>query len=422
MSKHLHKRVDDVFLKFILEKYTSKQLSIKQACQQLNIGKSQLFRLLKRYSQDPNNFSIQYYRNSPKRISPELEKIIIKELKNDKKLIDDPTVPINKFNYSYIKQQIFNKHNLDVSTPTIIKRAKEINCYMAPRKRVKHDREVLTNYPGELIQHDSSLHLFAPSSQEKWYLITSIDDYTRYMLYAQLQRRETSWTHISALENVIYSFGIPLSYYVDSHSIFRFVQGRDSNWRHHKKLTDQVTTQFKHFLNDLDIKITYALSPQAKGKVERPYQWLQDHLVRTCARENIKSIDKAQEVLKHEIHQYNNKWVHSTTKEIPVIRLNKALKSNSSFFREFSIPSPYESSKDIFCLREERIVDAYHKISFNKLKLRVKGVPLREKVEIHISPDPKGLDMADLRFWYRQKLVDRQRVKLSDLNLSPFEF
>lgn len=307
MSKHLHKRTDEVFLKFILEKYLNKQLSIKQACQQLSIKKSQLFRLLKRYSLDPNNFSVQYHRNSPKRIKPELEKIIVQELKKDKKIINDPDIPINRFNYSYIKQQIFKEHKLKVSTPTIINRAKKIDCYIAPRKQAKHDREVLTNYPGELIQHDSSHHLFAPSSHEKWYLITSIDDHTRYMLYAQLLKRETSWTHIFALESVICSFGIPLSYYVDCHSIFRFVQGRDSIWRQHKKLTDQVTTQFKHVLNDLDIKITYALSPQAKGKVERPYQWLQDHLVRTCARENIKSINKAQEVLKYEVGQYNHK-------------------------------------------------------------------------------------------------------------------
>lgn len=104
------------------------------------------------------------------------------------------------------------------------------------------------------------------------------------------------------------------------------------------------------------------------------------------------------------------------------MRLNRALKTKQSFFRNFTIPTPFECSKDIFCLRTERIIDAYHKISLNNLNLRVKGVPLREKVEIRISPDPKGLDMAELRFWYRQKLVDRQRVKLSDLALSPFEF
>jgi len=50
-----------------------------------------------------------------------------------------------------------------------------------------------------LIQHDSSYHLFSPADGEKWYLITSIDDYSRFLLYAKLVQRETSW----ALRNQI---------------------------------------------------------------------------------------------------------------------------------------------------------------------------------------------------------------------------
>jgi hypothetical protein len=37
----------------------------------------------------------------------------------------------------------------------------------------------------------------------------------------------------------------------------------------------------------LGVDVTYALSPQAKGKVERSHQWLQDRVVRTCALEKI---------------------------------------------------------------------------------------------------------------------------------------
>jgi hypothetical protein len=95
-------------------------------------------------------------------------------------------------------------------------------------------------------------------------LITSIDDYSRYMLYAQLLEKELSWCHIAALEEVMLTYGIPLVYYVDSHSIFRFVQGRDSVWREHKKLTDQVTPQWKQVLTNLQVQVTYALSPQSK--------------------------------------------------------------------------------------------------------------------------------------------------------------
>ena len=76
--------------------------------------------------------------------------------------------------------------------PTIIDRARKHDFYLRKPKRTAHDREVLTNYAGELIQHDSSYHLWAPAAREKWYLITSLDDYSRYILYAQLLKKETA--------------------------------------------------------------------------------------------------------------------------------------------------------------------------------------------------------------------------------------
>jgi len=69
-------------------------------------------------------------------------------------------------------------------------------------------------------------------------------------------------------------------------------------------------------LNDLNVDVTYALSPQARGKIERPYQWLQDRIVRTCAREKIREIDEAQKVLEEEVGRYNYHQVHSTTGEV----------------------------------------------------------------------------------------------------------
>lgn len=95
---------------------------------------------------------------------------------------------------------------------------------------------------GELIQHDSSHHKFSPYADKTWYLITSLDDYSRLLLYAKLVEKETSWHHILALQDVFLTWGIPFRYYVDSHSIFRFVQGRDSMWRRHYLLTDGVDT------------------------------------------------------------------------------------------------------------------------------------------------------------------------------------
>ena len=53
-----------------------------------------------------------------------------------------------------------------------------------------HDREVLTNYAGEIVQHDSSHHKWSPYAQEKWYLITSLDDCRKITMGVCITRRE----------------------------------------------------------------------------------------------------------------------------------------------------------------------------------------------------------------------------------------
>jgi hypothetical protein len=69
---------------------------------------------------------------------------------------------------------------------------------------------------------------------------------------------------------------------------------------------------------------TYTLSPQAKGKVERPYRWLQDRITRTCALEKLASLEKVRSVLRSEVRRYYNHQVHSTTGEIPGQRFESA--------------------------------------------------------------------------------------------------
>lgn len=239
------------------------------------------------------------------------------------------------------------------------------------------------------------------------------------ILYGDFLEHETSWTHIEAAEQTTLQYGTAFSWYVDSHSIFRFVQGRDSFWRKHYKVTDEADPQFKQVLSDIGAKIIYALSPQAKGKIERPYRWLQDRIVRICAREGIKEIEDARIVLQAELKRYNNYQVHSTTGEIPDERFYMAMEEKRSLFRTFEIPKPFVSTKDIFALRVERMVNAYHKISINNLELTVPGVPLRAYTSLRIVPD-RTSGLAEIRFWYDKKLVGVQKVKLGDLNIPNF--
>ena len=421
MAKQLHKRFSSEEVKMFLQQYLDNKKKLPYILEILQITKRRFFHLLQEYKKNPDGFSIDYKRKRPTRkINEELEKNIINELRIEKELIEDKELPIHFYNYSYIKDQLYKKHKQKVSVPTIIKRAKKMGFYK-PKKRKKksHDREVQTEYIGQLIQHDSSHHKFSPYADKKWCLITSLDDFSRLLLYYKLVEKETSWQHIVALEYVFLTFGIPFRYYVDSHSVFRFVQGRDSMWRHHYLQTDDVDTQWKMVLNDCNVDVTYALSPQARGKIERPYQWMQDRVVRTCAREKITTIEEAQKVLEEEAERYNYHQVHSTTGEIPFIRFKRAQNEKKSLFRDFAVPSPYKSVKDIFCLRVKRTVDAYHKISISNIKLKVHKAPLRKQVELRIVPNEKT-GIAEIRIWYKDILTDVYHIKNSDLNIVKF--
>ena len=414
----VHKRFTPDQVKELLERYSNNEIERKYIQEILGIKKSRFFMLLKQYKENPQHFTTRYQRTTPPRIiSAEIERNILKELTIEKKIIQDKEIPLKSYNYSYIRDRLKGRYRQKVSLPTIIDRAKKHGFYLKKPKRSLHDREVLTRYVGELIQHDSSFHLWAPAAQEKWYLITSLDDHSRFILYASLVKKETTWTHIIALQTVILRYGLPYSYYVDSHSIFRFVQGRESIWRTHHLLTDEATPQWKQVLDDCTVKVTYALSPQAKGKIERPYGWLQDHLIRTCVREDIADIKPAQQILRKEVHRYNYRQVHSTTQEIPYFRFQRALKERKSLFREFKIRPPFQSVKDIFCLRMDRTVDSYRQISISPLQFKVHADPQKE---VNLRIHPLNDEIAEIRFWSEGKLIDVQRVKTSELKAVQF--
>lgn len=408
--EQLHKRFQDAEVKELLKRYIKMEIKRKYVQQILGIGKSHFFQLLNEYRNAPDTFSIQYERTvKTHTIDPAIEKNIVKELELDKKLIADKDMTLQSYNYSYIKDRLETRYNQIVSLPTIIVRAKKHNFYDPRPKRKAHDREVLTNHIGELIQHDSSVHKWSPYVTDKWYLITSIDDFSRFMFYAMLISHESVWVHIEALESLFLSYGLPLAYYVDCHSIFRFVRGRDELHYQHHLQTDETNPQWKQVLDDCNVKVTYALSPQAKGKIERPYRWLQDRIVRTCAREHVIDIKHANKILEQEMYRYNYRQIHSTTGEIPYQRLQRALKQNLSLFREFNIKPPFQSTKDIFCLRLDRTADAYRKISINNTHLKVNDLNPHQDVNLRVYP--LNSTYSEVRFWSNGKLLDVQKLK-----------
>jgi len=398
----IHKRFSVEQVKVLLQGYLGGTINRSEIQDTLQINKTRFFALLKEYRQEGESFSIVYERSQSPRLSMELEEAIRTELKREKTLIENPELPISSYSYSALRDRLADR-GYTVSVNTIIQRARQLGCYVPHPKKKIHNRQVVTAAIGALIQHDASTHLWSPYASEKWTLITSIDDYSRLLLYADFVPQETSWAHIQAAQSVMQTFGLPLRYYVDNLRVFRFIQSRDSVWRKHVLQTDDVDPQWRVCLRTLGIDVTYALSPEAKGKVERPYRWLQDRIVRTCALEKLTTFEDVRAVLRQEVQRYNFHQVHSTTGEIPALRFKNAKQAGNSLFRLFCLPKPYTSSKDIFCLRETRIADGYSQISIFNHHIHLPQIPPYEDVELHLIPDA-ARQILEVRIWWNGRM------------------
>jgi hypothetical protein len=114
---------------------------------------------------------------------------------------------------------------------------------------------------------------------------------------------------------------------------------------------------------------------------------------------------------------------------IPYIRFQRAIREKRFLFREFTIRPPFKSTKDIFCLRVDRMVNSYRKVSINNLELKVPAAPLHdlsacvhaqaEKIQLRIIQDQES-GLSEVRFWHEGELLGIQKVKNSDLNLVQF--
>jgi hypothetical protein len=238
----LHKSFTDEQIKALLQAYCQGKMRRADIQDILGIGKTNFFALLKSCRQEQETFSIAYQRKSTAKLPAEVESEIERALLREKEIVENPDLPISGYNYTAIRDRL-REEGIEVSVTTIIDRPKKLDCHKPHRKRKVHDREVLTASIGALIQHDASLLLCAPEAKEKWTLITSIDDYSRMLLFADFFPAQTTWVHIQAVRTVVETYGLPLRYYVDSLRVFRFVQGRDSFWRKHILQTDDVETQ-----------------------------------------------------------------------------------------------------------------------------------------------------------------------------------
>ncbi len=137
---------------------------------------------------------------------------------------------------------------------------------------------------GELVQIDGSHHDWFEGRRAKCCLLVFIDDATSTILAMGFEESETTAGYMSGIDAHLSQWGRPLAYYSDRHSIFRTTRNVDGYFK---------DTELHRALKDLNIELICAYSSQAKGRVERANQTLQDRLIKEMRLKNISTIEKA---------------------------------------------------------------------------------------------------------------------------------
>ena len=150
---------------------------------------------------------------------------------------------------------------------------------------------------GELVQIDGSHHDWFEARAPKCCLIAFIDDATGQVLAARFFATETTQGYLGLLREHAASHGLAAAYYSDRHSIFT---------KHDRE--DPQPTQFERALLQLDIESICARTPQAKGRVERLFQTLQDRMVKAMRVQGISGIEAANAWLGGYLAQHNQRF------------------------------------------------------------------------------------------------------------------
>jgi len=125
---------------------------------------------------------------------------------------------------------------------------------------------------GELVQIDGSPFDWFEGRAPACTLLVFIDDATGELLELFFARAETTHSYFQATERYVLQHGRPGTFYSDKFGVFRI--------NHPHAVTSDGMTQFARALYELDITLICANTPQAKGRVERVNQTLQDRLAK----------------------------------------------------------------------------------------------------------------------------------------------
>ena len=212
------------------------------------------------------------------------------------------------FNDAHFTEKLSEEHQIELSRETVRKLRRRTGIgpkrrRRAPKHRKRRERKA---QEGAMVLWDGSPHHWLGPNHPPCCLMAAMDDSTGKLLVARFFPFEGSSGYLWLLRELVKRYGIPLVMYHDRHgSLHR----NDSHWSLGEQLAGrQDSTQVGLALETLGIKSIAALSPQAKGRIERLFGTLQDRLIAELRLKGIQSLEEANRFLKIFIPKFNRRF------------------------------------------------------------------------------------------------------------------
>ena len=289
-------------------------------------------------------------------------------------------------NDTHMWEKLVELEGLKLSRATlrVILRAAKISSPVKrrpPRHRRRRERKP---QEGLMLLWDGSPHDWLEGRGPYMCMISAIDDATSTISWANFEEVEDSASYLRLLRDVINRHGIPMSIYADQHGIFKVTR---RIWTLEEELAGrQKPTQVARALEELGIELILARSPQAKGRVERLFNTLQDRLVSELRLIKARTREEAN-------HFLHNTFIH---------------KHNTSFLTKAAQPQKAYRKVPRGIDLDRIISFAYESIVGNDNTVRINNLV------IDIPPGPKGRSYAKAKVITHQLLDGSWKIYHQD--------
>lgn len=201
----------------------------------------------------------------------------------------------NDFGPTFACEKLEEWHGVELSISTVRRLMIGAELWRSRKPKARHRRwRPRREQVGMLILVDGSEHDWFEGRGKRCVLIIFIDDATSRILYAEFVSSEDTEHLLRATRRYIEQYGRPIALYVDRDSIYKI--NRQATIE--EALRDVYPlTQYTRAMDELGIRVICALSPQAKGRVERSFGTHQDRLVKELRLAGISSIEAANRFL-----------------------------------------------------------------------------------------------------------------------------